>query len=336
MSNIRIARGWEIPERDLTPESVYLNRRQILQRLGFAGIGSLAVGLGCGTMDAGAADEPSDGIPTGNPNADLYPAALNPKYPLDRALTAEEPTAMYNNYYEFTAAKAHVWELAKDFRTRPWQVRVEGLCDRPGTFEVDDLIREFGLEERTYRHRCVEAWAMAVPWTGFPFSKLAEKVGVKNSATHVSFVTFLDKSQAPGQLNQHWYPWPYYEGLTMEEAMNELTFVATGIYGHELPKQNGAPWRMVVPWKYGFKSAKAMVSIRFTAVRPGTFWNDSVPEEYSFQGNVEPDVPHPRWSQATERLIDTDEIVPTQLYNGYGKFVRHLYDRPWPAAEADG
>ena len=166
---------------------------------------------------------------------------------------------------------------------------------------------------------------MAVPWTGFPFSKLVERVGVQNGATHVAFTSFLDPEAAPGQENQPWYPWPYYEALTMPEAMNELTFIAVGLYGHELPRQNGAPWRLVVPWKYGFKSAKAIVNVRFTNVRPPTFWNDAAPGEYSFEANVDPDVPHPRWSQAEERLIDTDEIVPTRKFNGYGDLVAHLY-----------
>lgn len=166
---------------------------------------------------------------------------------------------------------------------------------------------------------------MAVPWTGFPFAKLAAKVGVRNEATHVRLVTFFDPERAPGQKNMPWYTWPYYEGMTMPEAMHELTFLATGIYGHELPKQNGAPWRLVLPWKYGFKSAKAMVRIDFTSKRPNTFWNDAVPAEYGFLANVDPATPHPRWSQATERLIDSGERVPTRPFNGYGDLVAKLY-----------
>jgi sulfoxide reductase catalytic subunit YedY len=332
MAKIRIARGWEIPDSRLTPEPVYLNRREVLKTLGFAGLGALAAAAGCSPERVGAEGEARGdgpwrpvGIPEGNPNAALYPPARNAMYVLDRGLTAERPTATYNNYYEFTTVKEQVWRLAEHFRTRPWQVRIEGLCDRPGTFEVDDLVQEFGIEERTYRHRCVEAWAMAVPWAGFPFAKLVEKVGVRNDATHVAFVSFLDPENAVGQKTQHWYPWPYYEALTMAEAMNELTFVATGIYGHELPRQNGAPWRMVVPWKYGYKSPKAMVGVRFTSVQPGTFWSDLQPDEYPFTSNVDPDVPHPRWSQKKERLIDTGEMVPTQRFNGYGEFVAQLY-----------
>jgi sulfoxide reductase catalytic subunit YedY len=329
VANIRIRRGWEIADRDLTPEAVYLNRRELLRRMGFTGLGAMAYLLGCDPRsgaDSAAGWKPV-GVPGDNPHSDLYPALYNARYKLDRRLTRERATATYNNYYEFTTAKDEVWKVAESFRTRPWEVEIDGLVDHPGRFAVDDLVREFGVEERTYRHRCVEAWAMAVPWTGFPLSKIFEKVGVRNSATHVQFVTFNDPDRAIGQKKQPWYPWPYFEALTMEEASNELTFLATGIYGHELPKQNGAPWRLVVPWKYGFKCIKAMVSIRFVSTQPGTFWNVLQPDEYSFEANVDPDVAHPRWSQDKERLIDTGEKVPTKLYNGYGEYVAHLYGR---------
>jgi sulfoxide reductase catalytic subunit YedY len=328
MANIRIAKGWEIPEHRLTPESVYLNRREVLRRLGFTGLGALAWSLGCDPAKVGAeadADWKPVNVPANDPNAGLYPGPRNARYGLDRPLTLEKPTATFNNYYEFTAKKPKVWELAKDFPVRPWTVRIDGLCDNPGTHDIDDLVREFGVEERTYRHRCVEAWAMAVPWSGFPLAKLLKKAAPKNEATHVRFVSFLDPEQAVGQKEQAWYPWPYYEALTLPEAMNELAFVVTGVYGHPLPRQNGAPWRLVTPWKYGFKSIKAIVNIRFTNVQPGTFWNDLQPEEYSFTANVEPQVPHPRWSQARERLIDTGEYVPTRLYNGYEEYVAKLY-----------
>lgn len=326
MAHAHRRKGWEIPTKGLTAESAYWNRREILKGLGLGtvGLGTLGLTFGCDAVSEGEEWKPV-GVPRGDPNAQLYPATRNERYVLDRELTRERDTATYNNYYEFTTDKSEVWKLAQNFPVRPWDVEVAGFVDRPGKFAVDELIRELGLEERTYRHRCVEAWAMAVPWTGFPLAKLIEKVGVQNRATHVQFKTFLDLQHAVGQKTQDWYPWPYFEALTMPEAMNELTFVATGIYGHPLPRQNGAPWRLVVPWKYGFKSIKAMVEIRFVSTRPGTFWNVLQPDEYSFEANVEPNVPHPRWSQASERLIDTGARVPTQLYNGYGDFVARLY-----------
>ena len=199
------------------------------------------------------------------------------------------------------------------------------LVDRPKVYDLDDLVRRMPLEERLYRFRCVEAWAMAVPWTGFPMKALINEVQPKSSARYVRMVTFQRPEQAPGQKSQPWYPWPYFEALTMEEAMNELTLLGTGIYGHALPKQHGAPIRLVAPWKYGFKSIKSIVSIEFTDKQPPTFWNKLAPSEYDFWANVNPNVPHPRWSQATERLISTGERVPSQLYNGYGEYVAHLY-----------
>ncbi|MFN8178353.1 MAG: protein-methionine-sulfoxide reductase catalytic subunit MsrP [bacterium] len=330
MPSIHVRKGWAIAERDLTPESVYVNRREILKGLGFTGLGLAALMAGCGTDKVDAQGElvwKPTGVPSNNPNAALYPAKRNPKYVLDRPLTAEKPTATYNNYYEFTTDKGGVWKLAEGFqaRTRPWHVEVTGLVEHPGKFSIDDLVKEFGVEERTYRHRCVEAWAMAVPWTGFPFSKLLAKVQPKSEATHVRTVTYLDKEHAPGQKSQPWYPWPYFEGLRMDEAMNELTFVATGIYGHELPAQNGAPWRLTTPWKYGYKSIKAIVKIELVNKQPATFWNQVAPLEYSFLSNVDPTKPHPRWSQAHEKLIDTGETVPTQPFNGYGDFVAKMY-----------
>ncbi|MEZ5066058.1 MAG: protein-methionine-sulfoxide reductase catalytic subunit MsrP [bacterium] len=324
--NVRIRKGWEIPEARLTPEPVYRSRRDVLRALGFTGLGALAWSVGCDPklVDAESLPWSPVNVRTDNPNAGLYPATRNLAYPLDRALTAEQSTATYNNYYEFSTNKAKVWQLAENFVTRPWRVEIGGLVEAGGEFEVDDLVREFGLEERTYRHRCVEAWAMAVPWTGFPFRRIVDKVRPTSAATHVRLVTFLDEA-LPGVADAPWYAWPYYEGMTLAEATNELAFVATGIYGHELPTQNGAPWRLVLPWKYGFKSLKAMVRIEFTDSQPATFWNDAVPDEYDFLANVDPTKPHPRWSQAHERLIDTGEMVPTQPFNGYGEWVAAMY-----------
>ena len=209
MTSFHRRKGWEIPERALTPESTYLNRRELLRKLGFTGLGAAALLAGCGTDSVDARGElmwKPTGLPPKGPTSALYPAKRNPKYVLDRPLTAEKPTATYNNYYEFGTDKEAVWRLAEGFRTRPWEVQIHGLVERPGKFSVDDLVKEFGLEERTYRHRCVEAWAMAVPWTGFPFAKLLAKVGPKNTATHVRTVSFLDPENAVGQKDQAWYP----------------------------------------------------------------------------------------------------------------------------------
>ncbi|MGZ9410896.1 MAG: protein-methionine-sulfoxide reductase catalytic subunit MsrP, partial [Methylocystis sp.] len=209
-------------------------------------------------------------------------------------------------------------------RTSPWQVEVAGMVEKPRVFEIDDLVRAMPLEERLYRFRCVEAWAMAVAWTGFPPSALIKLVQPLSSAKYVRFIAFLNPTDAPNQSSAYG-PWPYTEGLTMAEAMNDLTLFVTGAYGRPLLKQQGAPLRLVVPWKYGFKSIKSVVKVEFTAQQPQTFWNSSRPHEYGFSANVDPSVPHPRWSQATERLIDTGEQRHTTLYNGYGEWVAGLY-----------
>ena len=321
---VRISKGWEIPERLATPEAVYLNRRKFLRALGFGGAGLL---IGCAGKPPANGKAASESVPLQVPEAPagIYPAKRNPAFTLDRSLTDEKVAASYNNFYEFTTAKDRVRHMVDRFQTRPWSVEVKGLVEKPGVYDPDDLVRRMPLEERLYRFRCVEAWAMAVPWTGFPFKVLIDEVQPKAEAKYVRMVTFNRPEQAPGQKQQHWYPWPYFEGLTMEEATNELTLLATGIYGHELPKQHGAPIRLIVPWKYGYKSIKSIVSIEFVRKQPPTFWNEVAPTEYDFWSNVNPNVPHPRWSQATERIIDTGERVATRIYNGYGDYVAHLY-----------
>lgn len=309
MPLIRIPRGWEIPERQATPEPLFLDRRRFLKELGLAGLGLIA-----GPSLASAQETTS-----------LYPAKRNPAYTLDRPLTAETVAASYNNFYEFTTDKAEVRNKVGDFQIHPWQVEVRGMVQKPMIYDLDELVRRMPLEERLYRHRCVEAWAMAVPWTGFPLKALIDEVQPLSSAKYLRFFSFNRPDQAPGQKWQFWYPWPYFEGLTMQEATHELTLLVTGIYGHELPKQHGAPIRLVTPWKYGFKSIKSIVTIQFTDHQPPTFWNAVAPDEYDFYANVNPAIPHPRWSQATEQLIGTDQRVPTQPYNGYGEYVAHLY-----------
>ncbi len=217
-----------------------------------------------------------------------------------------------------------VLPAANALKTSPWTVKIDGLVEKPFEIGVDDLIKKIGLEERLYRHRCVEAWSMAVPWTGFPLSKLVALAKPSSGAKYVRFETFMDKATAPGQ-RVFYYPWPYIEGLTMAEAGNDLPFVVTGIYGKPLPNQFGAPIRIAVPWKYGFKSAKSIVKVSFTAERPKTFWEGLQASEYGFWANVNPAVPHPRWSQASERVLGTDQRVPTLIYNGYGEQVAGLY-----------
>lgn len=322
---IKSPKPWEIPENLITPESVYLNRRQFLKSAGVLGIGAWALLSGCLSECLAAGDEVKEVSETIPKSSAPYPLTRNLNYKVDRPITRELVAASYNNYYEFTTDKDRVWKLAHQFETHPWKIEIGGEVHKPKTFDIDELIKKMPLEERAYRHRCVEAWSMVVPWSGFPLSALIKEVEPTANAKYVRMVSFLRPSQAPGQKNQPWYPWPYYEGLTIEEAMNELTLMVTGIYGHELPKQHGAPLRLATPWKYGFKSIKAIVKIEFTKKQPKTFWNDQAPAEYDFAANVNPAVPHPRWSQATEQVIDTGERIPTRLYNGYGEYVAQLY-----------
>ncbi|WP_417515726.1 protein-methionine-sulfoxide reductase catalytic subunit MsrP [Minwuia sp.] len=310
---IRKRRGWEIPESEVTPESVFLNRRRFLKAAGFGAAGLAASRM---ILPAQAADP---AIPT----ADLYPAARNGTYQVERAITPEKINLTYNNFYEFGSHK-RIYDNAQELVVRPWTVTIDGMVDNPKVWDVDDLIRTAGVEERIYRHRCVEAWSMVAPWTGFPLSKLVEMASPQSGAKYLRFETFLDKDIAPGQ-RQGWYPWPYIEGVTMGEAMNELPFLVTGAYGKPLPKQMGAPLRLALPWKYGFKSIKSIVKITFTDERPVSFWETILPKEYGFWANVNPEVDHPRWSQATEEVLGVGNRVPTQIYNGYGAFVADLY-----------
>jgi len=315
------SRPWEIAERDITSKELFYQRRRLIKSLSFAFL-SAATGavFGCGP----ARDAAKIGAQENPPGANLYPVRRNSRFTLDRPITEETYAASYNNFYEFSTLKGSVYKKAARLRTQPWQVEVGGLVEKPLFFDIDDLVRAMPLEERLYRFRCVEAWAMAVAWTGFPMRELIKRVQPFSAAKYVGFTTFLKPDEAPNQ-NPSLGPWPYTEGLTMAEAMNELTLLATGIYGHPLPKQHGAPMRLVVPWKYGFKSIKSVVKIEFTAEQPRTFWNSNRPEEYDFPANVNPNVPHPRWSQATERMIDTGERRKTLPYNGYGEWVAGLY-----------
>jgi sulfoxide reductase catalytic subunit YedY len=306
---IKRPRGWELPESAATPEAAFFNRRELIA-------GSLALTSAI-TIGGSAQAQWAD------PTFDLYPAKRNESFRLDRDITAERYAADYNNFYEFGSSKS-VAAAARALKTRPWTVAFDGLVEKPFEVGIDDLIRKMPLEERLYRHRCVEAWAMAVPWTGFPMKALLDLAKPLGSAKYVKMTTFQDKSVAPAQ-RQTWYPWPYTEALTIPEAANDLAFMATGVYGKPLANQFGAPLRLAVPWKYGFKSAKSLVRFSFVEERPRGFWEALQPTEYGFWANVNPQVPHPRWSQASERLLGTNEMRPTQMFNGYGEYVAGLY-----------
>jgi sulfoxide reductase catalytic subunit YedY len=311
--NIIRRRGWEIPEREVTPEHLAFSRRGLV-----AAAGALAL-----TPGIARAQRVSDLANMPDPTADLYPAKRNEKYVLDRAVTDEKINVNYNNFYEFNSSKS-VADQAQALRIRPWTVKLDGMVEKEQTVGIDDLIRKIGIEERAYRHRCVEAWSMAVAWSGFPMSKLVELAKPLSSAKYVRMDTFMDAKMAPGQ-RQRWYPWPYVEGVTMAEANNELAFLVTGAYGKPVAKQMGAPLRLALPWKYGFKSIKSIVRFTFTDQRPKGLWEELQSREYGFWANVNPQVPHPRWSQATEEVIGTGERRPTMLFNGYGEFVADLY-----------
>jgi sulfoxide reductase catalytic subunit YedY len=314
---IKIPRPWEIPEHQLTPEALYWNRRQILRAMGATGFGLAGALVGCRSSQ-----EAEQQIQQRVQTLPKLSAPHNDAFSLDRPLTEEKVAAHYNNFYEFSSNKDDVWELA-DFPSEPWQVEITGLVQRPQTLDIDDLRRLMPLEERHYRFRCVEAWAMAVPWIGFPMRALLERVEPLATARFVRFTTYHFQDEQRALVKK--YPWPYNEGLSMAEAMHELTLLAVGIYGHTLPPQHGAPLRLVAPWKYGFKSIKSIVRIELTATQPATFWNTLAPKEYDFLANVNPAVPHPRWSQATERMLGSGERRPTLLYNGYDAYVAPLY-----------
>lgn len=315
MFSIRRRRGYALPERAATPERQVLSRRRLLG--GMAGASAAAL--------AGAAATPARARPEDeDPSRDLYPAPTHPDHgDAGRPLSDKSDVTTHVNFFEFSEPR-FLDPLQWWTEIRPWTIRVEGLVAEPFTIDIDDLLARMTLEERVYRLRCVEAWAITVPWTGFPLRDLVELADPLGSAKYVRFETFMDTDRAPFQ-RVPMIPWPYVEGLTVEEAVNELAFVGTGMYGKPLLRQNGTPIRTVLPWKYGFKSIKSVVRISFTEERPVSFWEEFEGESYGFWANVNPDVPHPRWSQETEELLGTEEDVPTRLFNGYGDYVAHLY-----------
>jgi len=326
---IRIKRSWELPERIATPEALVFNRRGLLKGAGALALtGALA---NCGpASDTQTVSSGEPGGVTDDPTASLYPATRNQAYTLDRALTSEEIVTNYCNYYEFGSEKDDPSRYAGVLPIRPWEVSFEGMVEEPRKIAIDDLIKAMPIEERLYRHRCVEAWSFAAPWSGFPMKALIELAKPTSGAKFVVMKSFMNPSLAPAQ-KEFWVPWPYTEGLAIEEATNELAFMVTGAYGKPLKKQNGAPLRLATPWKYGFKSTKGIQRFIFTDVRPNTYWMALGPSEYGFWANVNPAVPHPRWSQASEEVLGTGQRVPTQLYNGYGEEVAHLYANMTPS-----
>ena len=306
---IKRSRGWELGENQATPEGVYLQRRSLVKAMGL-GAASLAL-----PAIASAQDK--------DPSAALYPAKRNDKYGVPAPMTVEKLATTYNNFYEFGTDKS-IWRDAQKLEVRPWTIKVSGMVEKPFEIGIDDLLAKVQLEERVYRHRCVETWSMIVPWSGFPMRSLVELCKPTSGAKFVVMKT-LSKPAVMREQRDPLYPWPYTEGLAMDEAMNDLTFIATGLYGKPIHKQNGAPLRLVAPWKYGFKNVKSIVSVEFSDKRPVSFWEKLQASEYGFWANVNPQVPHPRWSQATEKPLGSSERIPTQLYNGYGEFVAGLY-----------
>jgi len=313
-----------IDRSEITPEHVYLSRRRFMAGMGTLVLGALVGACATEQSSPTSAGEPDAATPTPEDTPNTTPAAARPSSDeLGNALTDYDSIVGYTNFYEFTLSKEGVAVLAADFRTTPWQVAVGGLVAKPRTFDLQELLA-FEQEERIYRMRCVEAFSMVIPWVGFPLHKLLDLVEPTAEAQYVRFETLYDPEQMPGQKTRV-LNWPYVEGLRLDEAQHDLTLLATGIYGKPLTPQNGAPIRLVVPWKYGLKSIKSIVRIDLVAEMPASTWMQAAPQEYGFYANVNPDVPHPRWSQATERVIGTLQRRPTLLFNGYEEEVAHLY-----------
>jgi sulfoxide reductase catalytic subunit YedY len=320
--NLSRSSSYSLPESRVTPDAIFWSRREFLKGLALAATGATL--YGCGSKESASTEPTGYDLPP-RPSDALYPPMHNGKYQVgDRTLTPSGIPGRYNNFYEFTTDKADVARLAAKLTIDPWTIAIGGLVQKPFEIGFEDLVKRFPLEERVYRMRCVEAWSMVVPWIGFPFQKFVELCQPLSSAKYVRFLSFRRPQEAVGQ-REEGVPWPYYEGLRLDEATNELALMTTGIYGKPLPKQHGAPVRLIIPWKYGYKSPKSIMKIEFVTEQPRTFWNDMAPNEYSFLSNVDPDVPHPRWSQATERDIGTGLRIPTLKYNGYGEFMGSLY-----------
>jgi sulfoxide reductase catalytic subunit YedY len=305
---------------EITPEHLFRSRRQFIRSMGVLAGGALALSA-CGAEALpGASNPPGASSPSPAPGA-----ASTATDELGDKLTDYDAVTGYNNYYEFTTEKEGVAPMAQNFKTTPWTVAVGGLVNKPKTYAIEDLLKQFKPEERIYRHRCVEGWSMVIPWTGFALQKLLKDVEPTAQAKYVRFESVLRPDEMPGQ-QSNWYTWPYVEGLRLDEAMNDLALLVTGVYGKPALPQNGAPLRLSVPWKYGFKSIKAIVKIDLVEEQPTSLWMNAAPNEYGFYANVNPDVPHPRWSQSTERRIGEFSRRKTLPFNGYADKVAHLYD----------
>ena len=296
---INVRPTWALSESDVTPERLAVGRRTAIA----AGVASIGLASG------------GDALAQGAPR--------NAKYDPGRPLTDESDATTYNNFYEFGTDKS-IYRAAQRLPVSPWSIQIDGMVEQPRSIALEDLLKQVQLEERIYRHRCVETWAMTVPWTGFPLAALVKLCAPAASAKYVVFETLQDARTMPG-IRSSFFNWPYIEGVSIEEANNELAFLATGMYGKTMPKQDGAPIRLVLPWKYGFKSIKSIVKVTFSDKQPVNFWQQIQPEEYGFWANVNPAVPHPRWSQASEKLLTSGDRVPTKIYNGYAEQVAGLY-----------
>jgi sulfoxide reductase catalytic subunit YedY len=308
---------------EITPEHVYLSRRRFMKGVGALVASSLVLAACGGQEPTPTPLAASEAGPAATPAVPGFPPLSASTDELGATLTTFEAITNYCNFYEFTTRKDGVAGMAEGFRTSPWIVEVGGLVHKPKTFDIDDLLR-FAQEERIYRLRCVEAWSMVIPWVGFPLAKLLNEVEPMSQAKYVRFETLYDPEQMPG-LKSPFYNWPYVEGLRVDEAMHDLTILATGLYGKRLLPQNGAPVRLVVPWKYGFKSIKSIVKIDLVEEMPTSLWMAAAPQEYGFFANVNPEVDHPRWSQATERRIGESRRIDTLFFNGYADEVAELY-----------
>ena len=312
-----------IPSSEITPAKAYFTRRSFL-RAGAAVASLVATGTVYRWLNKPGSMNVETPTLAGFSTASPSPDDLARGFRTDEAMTPLEQIGNYNNFYEFTTNKEGVAAASTNFVAKPWTLSVEGLVHKPKVFDLDEVVKLAFLEERIYRMRCVEGWSMVIPWAGLPLARLLERVQPMGDAKYVAFETLLDPNRFPGQKGAV-LPWPYVEGLRLDEAMHPLTIIAAGIYGRELPAQNGAPLRLVVPWKYGFKGIKSIVKISLVSKQPPTTWNGTAPSEYGFFSNVNPDVPHPRWSQATEQRIGESGRRPTLMFNGYAEQVGHLY-----------